>query len=166
MHESALVLRSDTHLDHSAWGTGPWDDEPDYVQWRDVDTGLACLAHRPPYLSVWCGYVGVDETHPLFGLAPGELPALPAHGGVNYTCECDDTCPDMQGVCHAPEPGEPERIWWLGFDCGHGGCDESPVLRVGLPYLSLGGTYRTLHYVSCVCHELACALADYSKEHP
>lgn len=24
-----------------------------------------------------------------------------------------------RAVCHLPEPGEPDRVWWFGFDCAH-----------------------------------------------
>jgi hypothetical protein len=30
------------------------------------------------------------------------------------------------GICHLPAPGEPDHVWWLGFDCAHAG-DFSPA---------------------------------------
>ena len=33
-------------VDKSDWDRGPWDDEPDKVQWQDVATGLPCIAVR------------------------------------------------------------------------------------------------------------------------
>jgi hypothetical protein len=30
-------------LDKSEWGAGPWQIEPDKVQWQDNETGLPCL---------------------------------------------------------------------------------------------------------------------------
>jgi hypothetical protein len=46
---------------------GEWDNEPDKIQWLDEDTGLDCLMVRNHFGS-WCGYVGVTEGHPLFGV--------------------------------------------------------------------------------------------------
>lgn len=31
-------------IDKTAWGDGPWLNEPDKKQWQDVETGLPCLA--------------------------------------------------------------------------------------------------------------------------
>jgi hypothetical protein len=42
-------------IDKSAWGPGPWTDEPDKVQWTDTATGLPCLAKRNPRGGHWCG---------------------------------------------------------------------------------------------------------------
>ena len=44
---------------------GSWDNEPDKIQWEDEETKLPCLIVRGP-LGALCGYVGVDESHPLF----------------------------------------------------------------------------------------------------
>lgn len=51
------------YLDKAEWGQGPWQDEPDKVQWRDGATGLPCLIVRGPH-GAFCGYVGVLDTHP------------------------------------------------------------------------------------------------------
>lgn len=40
------------------WGPGPWDGEPDKMQWTDPATGLDCLIVRNT-LGALCGYVGV-----------------------------------------------------------------------------------------------------------
>lgn len=52
-------------LDKSDWGKGPWQDEPDKVQWQDNATGIPCLAVRNS-LGNWCGYVGVSKGHKLY----------------------------------------------------------------------------------------------------
>ena len=54
-------------IDKSTWTRGPWDSEPDRVEWRDPASGYACLALRGP-VGAWCGYVGVPEGHPAHGL--------------------------------------------------------------------------------------------------
>lgn len=52
--------------DKASWPSGPWQDEPDKLQWQDEATGLACLVVRGP-MGALCGYVGVPESHPWFG---------------------------------------------------------------------------------------------------
>ena len=54
-------------VDKSQWGDGPWQSEPDKIQWQDAATGLPCLIVRGP-VGALCGYVGVPKTHPAYGL--------------------------------------------------------------------------------------------------
>jgi hypothetical protein len=55
------------------------------------------------------------------------------------------------GICHVPGPGEPDDVWWLGFDCVHGG-DNAPSRS----YTFYGRvSYRTLRYVQDECASLA-----------
>lgn len=71
-----MIKKREYHvLDKSAWGQGPWQDEPDKIQFTDEATGLPCLLVRGPVGS-WCGYVGVAEGHPLFKKGYGDC-ALP-----------------------------------------------------------------------------------------
>lgn len=35
-----------TTKDKSTWGDGPWQHEPDKMQYEDPDTGLPCLIVR------------------------------------------------------------------------------------------------------------------------
>jgi hypothetical protein len=89
--------------------TGPWDQEPDRDLWKHA--GLACLVNRGP-MGAWCGYVAVPPGHPAHRKHYNEVD-VEVHGGLTYSEEC-------QGViCHTPKPGEPDDVWWLGFDCGH-----------------------------------------------
>lgn len=148
--------------DKAAWGPGPWVDEPDKAQWTDPTTGLPCLAVRS-LRGDWCGYVGVNPGHPYHGRAPWDLP-LVAHGGLNYGAPCQQN----GRVCHEPEPGEPENVWWFGFDCGHSHMDYVPavvmemrrVMGSHMPSLFEETEYRTLEYVQTICLVLACQLAD------
>lgn len=43
-------------IDRSNWPCGEWDDEPDFLEWVDEETGLQCeiKRHRDGHL---CGYV-------------------------------------------------------------------------------------------------------------
>lgn len=97
-------------LDKSKWGPGPWQQEPDKVQWQDDATGLPCLMVRN-HGGAWCGYVGVAEGHPLFAKEYGACvwpekheahetdgyhyncspqAHLEAHGGITFTSYCSE----------------------------------------------------------------------------
>src|SRR5690606_29850193 len=107
--------------DRSEWPPGPWDNEPeDTVECRVA--GFPCLLVRGPS-GAWCGYVGVPPGHSLHGKSYGDdaVDALNVHGGITYGGACQ-----VGGhICHVPAPGEPDDVWWLGFDCNHSG-DVSP----------------------------------------
>src|SRR5262245_60814744 len=115
------------------WRTkpGPWLNEPDRDEWRDPKTGLVCLIVRHS-TGALCGYVGVPPEHPFFEMDYGNerMWSLNVHGGLTYSDHCSGH------ICHTPALGEPDTVWWLGFDCGHL-LDYIP----GMPFPS--GTYRT-----------------------
>lgn len=75
---------AESHIPKSSWGIGPWQDEPDHIEWTDERTGLPCRIIRNMMFGHLCGYVGVPPTHPYFGwgydddikLAPGDLEDL------------------------------------------------------------------------------------------
>lgn len=146
-------------IDRSGWPTGLWDDEPqDKVQWTDQATGMPCLARRSR-LGNWCGYVAVTSDHPAYGEDYHSV-AVDVHGGLTFAGPCQDG-PDAQTVCHIPEPGEPDDVWWLGFDCAHA-YDLVPgiyAIRIdaGIPVWD-GDVYRTLAYVQAECARLAAQL--------
>ena len=104
----------------SAWGDGPWRNEPNRVEWKHA--GFPCIAHRGGG-GAWCGYVGLPPGYSLHGKTYDEayelFPELEVHGGLTYSKACSGH------ICHVPKPGEPDNIWWLGFDCCHGG-DATP----------------------------------------
>lgn len=105
-----------------SWGPGPWQDEPDLVEWRH-ESGLPCLVVRGP-TGAWCGYVGVPGSHPWFGHEYGQHEGLDgAHGGLTFSGPCGGH------ICHVARPGEPEHVWWFGFDCAHA-FDLAPGLNV------------------------------------
>lgn len=110
-------------VDKSAWGPGPWQSEPDKAQWKDEATGLPCLIVRNPGGAL-CGYVGVDESHPWHGKSYSDLPDYgpDVHGGLTFSRACADTQDESKHICHLPDPGEPQHVWWFGFDCAH--CDD------------------------------------------
>lgn len=157
-------------IDKSSWGIGPWQDEPDKMQWQDEETGLPCLIVRGP-VGALCGYVGVAEGHPWHGheyskpLRPAEAgedewmvdspeSRIRVHGGLTFSAFCRESDDESKGICHRPAPGEPDHVWWFGFDCAH--CDDhSPLMK------SLYGDdiYRNVEYVQEQCRELARQLA-------
>lgn len=183
-------------LDRSTWAHGPWDDEPDKMQWQDVSTGLPCLIVRHQISGHLSGYVGVRPGHPLHGLRAHDgdpstrerfnalVDEIDVHGGINCGMACD-RWPDAEGgiaagVCHEPSPGEPDDVWWLGFDCMHAWEDAWPtsdlpeylermgvVDQAALKQLRelqklterLGrGTYRDFAFVQNECTRLAAQL--------
>lgn len=159
-------------------------------------TGLPCLIVRNRFGAL-CGYVGVAEGHPLFGLsysevAPVSRPVaaelldargvldlyddelkactvridvmLSAHGGITFADFCADSTNEAELICHVPGPGEPDRVWWFGFDCGHAG-DLAPEMQARHPDLytdiwrsRMNETYRDVPYVEDECASLAAQL--------
>lgn len=119
-------------VDKSDWERGEWDDEPDKVQFPDEATGLPCLIVRGPSGAL-CGYVGVPEGHPCFEKeydsakavtrldADDDSAYIDVHGGLTFAGFCQETDDESKHICHVPGPGEPARVWWLGFDCAHSG---------------------------------------------
>lgn len=116
-----------TH-DKTKWGDGAWQDEPDKAVWIDEETGFDCMIVRNR-LGALCGYVGLPPTHPQHG-AEYDNVRVPAdddegttypdvHGSLTFASACAETGDPSQFVCHIPQPGRPEDIWWLGFDCAH-----------------------------------------------
>ena len=162
--------RSYTHMNKTGWGDGPWNDEPDKVQWVDVATSLDCLIVRNQFGGL-CGYVGVPPEHPCHGAGydsirvSGEEDWPEVHGGLTYANVCIEGLPEDRSVCHVPEPGRPADVWWFGFDTGHAG-DLQPAMKareaaLGLPpIMGMGETYRTVGYVRAECARLAEQLAD------
>lgn len=57
-----------TTIDKSTWGEGEWNQEPDKKEWQDEETSYPCLIVRAPVTGALCGYVGVPESHPLYGV--------------------------------------------------------------------------------------------------
>jgi len=97
-------------IDKSTWGVGPWQMEPDRVDF--VHAGFACLALRNPRFGNWCGYVGIPKEHPSYGADYGSVD-VDVHGGLTYGDRCNEV------ICHVPQPGCPDELWWFGFDCLH-----------------------------------------------
>lgn len=170
-----------TTVDKSEWGPGEWQDEPDKIQWKDEETGLPCLIKRGP-AGAWCGYVGLAPGHSFYEKDYSFVyemvgwDELSVHGGLTYSDHCAEG-PEESGICHVPEPGEPDNVWWLGFDCSHS-FDLSPASKarerqryeetgdpIWLPFPgSEQETYRTVDYARAETRSLARQLAQTSVE--
>lgn len=142
---------------------GEWDSEPDKVHWIDSESDLDCLLHRGGQ-GAWCGYVGVPAGHPAFQKAYDDV-NVEVHGGLTYADFCS-VAPDgkehpEEGICHVPVGGRPHRVWWLGFDCNHGGDLAPASLRFDdLPSTFAGEVYRTRAYAERQVTILARQLAS------
>ena len=155
-----MEQREYTTHDRSGWDSGPWDGEPDKVQFVDEATKLPCLAVRN-HSGAWCGYVGVPPSHKDFGKGYSDVD-YDVHGGLTFADKCQPTTDESHGICHVPAPGEPDHVWWFGFDCNH--CDDfAPSMHFRLKALGHdfripGEKYRTLGYVKAQCAKLAAQL--------
>lgn len=137
------------------------------MEWRYK--GFPCLIVRNP-MGALCGYVGVPPGHPLNGVGYNDCVFgcadfnsddfhycehrpegfLRVHGGLTFA----DACRDDGPICHVTMPGEPESVWWLGFDCSH--CDDlTPRLISLMGGKSFGEIYRDIPYVQNEVESLA-----------
>lgn len=142
MEEAPLVI------DKSSWPRGPWDQEPDRKEF--VASGFPCLMQRHVKYGNWCGYVAVPPGHPAHGKDYNDI-VCRVHGGLTYGSLCEGH------ICHVPKPGEPDNVFWLGFDCAHAG-DFSPGMNQSYAKL-IGETYRDEAYVEAETRALATQLA-------
>jgi hypothetical protein len=149
---SHVQAPEDYRVNRMGWEPGPWDDEPDRVQFKTT-AGLVGLVVRSALTGALCGYVGVPPGHPLHGKKYGEIEGVSVHGGLTYSERCDDG-----PICHVAEPGEPAAVWWIGFDCGHA-FDLMPALMAQIARHGLHwghpDEYRPLAYVRAEVERLA-----------
>lgn len=130
-------------------------DEPDKAVWTDEKTGMVCMIHRNS-VGALCGYVAVEPGHPWFEKTYWDISA-DVHGGLTFANSCDPQATEERGICHVPEPGKPDHVWWLGFDCAHYG-DMCPGM--GRAYLEDQGIYRDFNYVKSEVEKLAKQVAE------
>lgn len=139
---------TNTAIDKSTWGPGPWQHEPDRKEWKHM--GFPCLIVRVESHGALCGYVAVPPGHPWHGKDYDDVEA-DVHGGLTYASAC------CGNVCHVPAPGEPDDVWWLGFDHAHA-WDKMPgndALLHGYCLADMDATYRDMDYATKGCESLA-----------
>jgi len=136
-------------VDRSMWGRGEWDNEPDRVDF--IHAGFSCFMLRGP-MGAWCGYVGVPNTHPAYEKDYSALECdhhIDVHGGITYANKCQGA------ICHVPQPGMPDDVWWLGFDTAHYR-DKTPFNYRSIGLSNEGsGIYRNVEYVTAEIKKLA-----------
>lgn len=147
--------RNEKPIDKSAWGDGPWQTEPDRVEFEHA--GLPCLMVRQPRSGHWCGYAAVPPGHPAHGKEYDSLD-VNVHGGLTYGNRCSGQ------VCHVPKPGESDDVFWFGFDCAHSG-DISPAYDRNLGRYEFEA-YRDAEYVRRETERLAEQLAAIATQEP
>lgn len=134
---------------------GPWKGEPDRVEFRHA--GLPCLLKRNDDMGTWCGYAAVPPGHPAHGKPYDDVP-VQAHGGLTYADACSGS------ICHVPKPGEPDDVWWLGFDCCHGGDVVPMFVTMGMrSWFGRAEKYRDVAYVRRETKRLAQQLARMAR---
>jgi hypothetical protein len=138
-------------VDRTGWPPGPWDDEPDRIEWR-TQQGFPAMIIRNASMGNLCGYVGIPSDHP----AREHAEDFRVHGGVTYAAPC------AGHICHVPEPGASDDVFWLGFDCGHWE-DVWPGQPV-VPLRHREAVYRDVAYVRAECEALAAECATYSPK--
>lgn len=149
--------------DKSTWGDGPWQDEPDKISWHDEKTGFACLLKRNR-MGCYCGYIGLTPDHPLYGVDYSDID-VDVHGGLTYSDYCEDG-PEETSICHVPKPGEPDDLFWIGFDTCHI-TDRLPAFEARhkdlfgdeSTFVVEWATYKTLAYCRAEVEYLAAQLA-------
>jgi hypothetical protein len=152
--EAIAVTRSESRIDKSGWGPGPWDDEPDLVEWQSASVpSFWCQVARGP-MGALCGYVAVPPGHPAHGKDWNAID-VEVHGGLSFS---------GPGVAN---------LWAIGFDCGHaydvqpeldavtrqvtGRCFSEGMNEIddGMPRV----TYKSLPFVRAEVESLARQLA-------
>lgn len=180
-------------IDRTDWEKGgEWEGEPDKVVWVDEDTGLDCMAKRHHTWGNWCGYVGVTEDHTLHGTNYSEClcggicdtaiesdgywcmhtpeAIFAVHHSLTFSGSCQEDASRELGICHIPQDGRPDNVWWFGFDCGHFGSGDyapgapSSMKSILTAFRNEAHSYKNLEYVIKQCELLAAQLKVYGEE--
>lgn len=166
----------------------PWDAEPNQLDF-EAD-GLPC-AMRRGWSGVWCGYVGIGQDHPWFGLSHNTL-IKPTRAMLDNRTFDDTGVFDLfmasisgknpheeleiamalrvhggitYSADHIVEPEVPAGFFWYGFDCGHAG-DYMPAMARRFPGLMDGAVYRDQQFVVSECQSLAAQLVKIKETFP
>jgi len=144
--------------------------EPDH--WSGIENGFVCHARRNP-MKAWCGYVGVPESHPLYGkdycyrVEVSDRGAIPTEGrGMiplffealheddgKVSLSCFVSCHGGLTYANTGWPAD-DGLWYFGFDCSHSG-DLTPKAYYDYTWPLRDGEYRTLAFVQAEIARLA-----------
>lgn len=129
-------LRQWRDSERRGWPSGPWDTEPDGIQW--MRGGYRCEIVRSA-TGAWLGYVYIRAGHPWNGLHYDSLPSL-------FDGRClSKAAPEVD------DAGEPTGCWVVGFHC-----DETSDLAPLLPALHRRNpVYRDQAYAVAMTENLA-----------
>lgn len=159
-HGSNAIFWNWNPQEKSQLQRGTWDSEPDKVQFTNF--GYDCLIVRSALGSL-CGYVGVLEGHPAFGVDYHKINST-VHGGLTYSgfCNEDKNIPECNRICHKKDQSNHSNTWWLGFDCAHFR-DIVPMFETegGNPELK---TYKTISFVKNEILRLRHELSSYPNK--
>lgn len=144
-------------VEKAGWPRGEWDNEPDKAHWIDELTGLDCLIVRNN-IGGLCGYVGIPGGHKYFEKHYDAVD-VDVHGGLTFSDKSDESeeLKESEGICHPKKCAANNNVWWLGFDCVHGG-DLVPSFlahRKCLHRPDATDIYRGFDYVKSQVEELA-----------
>jgi|ERR1700692_154976 len=124
---------------------GPWNTEPDKLQFTDEETGFECSIERHPIMGHLNGYVIIPKRNILRDIEIDEY-NIDIHGGLSFF---DEDC--------------------VGFDCAHHG-DIVPItsdiykdfLERNPPeqFKGVYPTYKNIEFVKAECKKLARQLKD------
>lgn len=150
-------------IKEKAWGSGPWVDEPDYLEFDYL--GYICRIKRMSVIEGYvprlfgghlCGYVALNKDHPYFGLSYNDMDIY-CHGGLTY------------------REKENDDKFWIGFDCAHSS-DVVPSMtqlkyemrrnwKIDYPELEeykylMEDQYRTIDFVKDECKRIVDQLLE------
>ena len=91
----------------------PGEREPDKLRFESH--GLTCCLCQWPWQDEWCGYVGVNAQHPLYGVGH----CLPSACLKGATPE-DTFCVHGEITFSGRHKYIDTPLWLFGFDCCHG----------------------------------------------
>lgn len=136
---------------------------PPWHPWHGVDYDDCTVRPRTGLrgaLDALLGRVRVCRGDWHYDCSPGRL--VEVHGGLTFADACDDG-DEGTGICHVPEPGRPDDVWWFGFDCSHLNDLRPGSLaldrELGLRGSDPGDVYRDQAYVTGEVESLARQLA-------
>lgn len=131
-------------IDKSSWPRGEWNNEPDYLEWVDEETGFVCDIKRNHYLGNLCGYVTVPNLNGICDDDYCDHLGIQVHGGITFSMKKDGG--------HV-----------FGFDCAHSGDLLPNDFKFKIPRefrLISDCTYKNIEYVKHECKELAKQLKE------